>query len=212
MSSSKIHIQNLFPTPLMRIESFLSDADILPLVAQVKTNNKTRNSRSNALSHSSVVRAQENPLFANISKKAAPYLRDFGFLLFGENLEWTIKEMWTNVLSHQGHQTLHSHANSFISGVLYLTDSHDSAKTVFHKNMGGQDFVFSNTHADSKITPFNADRWVAKEASKGDLMLYPSHLLHAVPANQGQERISLALNALPNRLKSWDYEVRFSHD
>jgi uncharacterized protein (TIGR02466 family) len=196
----------------MRVESFLSDAEIKPLVADIKSENTTLNSRSKKLSHSLPIKAKDNPLFDNVSKKAMPYLRDFGYLLFGENLEWTVKEMWTNVLSHQGHQTLHAHANSFISGVLYLTDSHESAKTVFHKNMGGQEFVFSNTHAASQITPYNADRWVAKEANRGDLLLYPSHLLHAVPANQGQERISLAMNALPNRLKSWDYEVKFAHD
>jgi hypothetical protein len=42
------------------------------------------------------------------------------------------------------------------------------------------------------------------------MILFPSYMLHAVPPNQGQERITVAMNALPNRLKSWDYEVRFA--
>lgn len=212
MSECKIHLQNLFPTPFMRVESFLTDKEIKPIVAKLKETNNTANARSDKLSHSHPVKGKDDPRFAQISEKAQPYLRDFGYLLFGENLHWTVKEMWTNVLAPGGHQTLHSHANSFISGVLYLSESHESAKTVFHKSMGGQEFVFSNTHAESNITPYNADRWVASDATKGDLLLYPSHLLHAVPVNEGQQRITLAFNALPHRLKSWDYEVQFNQD
>jgi len=33
----------------------------------------------------------------------------------GEKLRWTVKEMWTNMLETGGSQTLHSHANSFVS-------------------------------------------------------------------------------------------------
>ena len=56
---------------------------------------------------------------------------------------------------------------------------------------------------------YNADRWVASDMQRGDLMLFPSYMLHAVPRNEGEERISIAMNALPERLKSWDYEVSF---
>ena len=115
-----------------------------------------------------------------------------------------------NQLSTGGHQVMHSHANSFISGVIYLTDSDDSAKTVFHNSMGSRQFVFSNNHADSVTTPYNGDRWVASDMQRGDMMLFPSYMLHAVPRNEGAERITLAFNALPERLKSWDYEVHFS--
>lgn len=210
MSKSKIHLQNLFPTPLIRVESFLSESELQPLINRAKKSHGNLNSRSDKLSHSQPISPNEDSQFSSISDKASDYLQDFGYLLFGENLNWTIKEMWMNVLEKGGHQTLHSHANSFISGVLYLTESHTSAKTIFHKSLGGQEFIFSNTHEKSNITPFNADRWTASDAKQGDLLLYPSSLLHAVPVNEGNQRITLAFNALPHRLKSWDYEVNFA--
>ena len=117
-----------------------------------------------------------------------------------------------NVSVTGGAQLLHSHANSLISAVIYLTDVHPSARIIFHKPMGGNQFVFSNTHADSATTPFNAERWVPDQINRGDVIFFPSYMLHAVPPNQGdQPRISIALNALPDRLKSWDYQVNFAN-
>jgi hypothetical protein len=34
--------------------------------------------------------------------------------------------------------------------------------------------------------------------------------MHAVPPNRGERRITLAFNAIPLRLDSWGYVVRFS--
>lgn len=206
---SQIHIQNLFPTPLMRVEKFIDATTIETLVKQIKHSPQLKNAKTDLLTHTEAIHPQSNRHYSTISELTAPHVRDFGFLLFGENLQWTIKEMWMNVLSTGGHQSMHSHANSFISGVIYLTDCHASAKTVFHRSMGGREFVFSNTHADAAVTPYNGDRWAASDVERGDMILFPSSILHAVPENQGNERITIAFNALPERLKSWDYEVRF---
>ena len=42
--------------------------------------------------------------------RATPKLVDFGYMMFGERLNWTVKEMWTNLLEPGGSQTMHSHA------------------------------------------------------------------------------------------------------
>ncbi|TGD70947.1 hypothetical protein E4634_20300 [Mangrovimicrobium sediminis] len=204
-----MHIENLFPTPVMRVPAALDEALIQTLVEHIREQPRHHNTQTNLLTHTEPMSAREVAEIADLPALLQPYLRDFGFLLFGENLDWTIKEMWMNVSSTGGHQLIHSHANSFISAVLYLTDVHPSARTIFHRSMGGADFVFTNKHADSATTPYNADRWVPEELNRGDLLLFPSYMLHAVPPNQGEERITVALNALPHRLKSWDYEVNF---
>lgn len=209
---SEIHIQNLFPIPLMRVEQFVDDEAINSLLHGIKASPKLKNARTDLLSHTEVIRPDSNKHYRALGERAQNYLRDFGFLLFGENLQWYIKEIWMNVLSTGGHQTMHSHANSFISGVVYLTESDASAKTVFHNTMGSRQFVFSNHHAESAVTPYNGDRWVASDVERGDMVLFPSYLLHAVPRNEGPERVTIAFNALPERLKSWDYEVRFNAD
>ena len=207
---SEIQIYNLFPVPVMRVKGFLSDAQIEPVVRQIGEGASVTNARSGQLSHTEVVDPQSDPAYAVLAAQAADCLRNFGFLLFGENLEWAIKDMWANVLATDGHQSLHAHANSFISGVIYLTDIDASAHTVFHNSMGGRQFVFSNHHEGAAVTPYNGEQWMASECERGDMILFPSYLLHAVPRNEGQRRVSIAFNALPQRLKSWDYAIEFA--
>jgi hypothetical protein len=48
------------------------------------------------------------------------------------------------------------------------------------------------------------------ELAPGDLVLFPSYLLHAVPPNQGERRITLSFNAIPGALDSWGYGIKFS--
>ena len=58
-------------------------------------------------------------------------------------------------------------------------------------------------------TPFNGDRWVSPAPAPGDLVLFPSYVLHAVPPNQGERRITLSFNAIPGGLDSWGYAIKF---
>jgi uncharacterized protein (TIGR02466 family) len=138
-----------------------------------------------------------------------PKLAEFGALLFGERLAWSLKEMWVNVLDTGGRQAMHNHANSFASGVVYLTATHPAAQTVFMKSPGGTDFIFKNDHAAMTPGPYNADKWVSPAPEPGDLVLFPSYLMHAVPPNPGERRITLSFNAIPARLDSWGYAIQF---
>jgi len=117
--------------------------------------------------------------------------------------------MWVNVLDAGGRQAMHNHANSFVSGVIYLTPVHREARTVFMKSPGGHDFAFRNDHAGTATTVYSADKWISPQPEPGDLVLFPSYLMHAVPPNPGERRISMALNAIPKRLDSWGYKVSF---
>ena len=71
-------------------------------------------------------------------------------------------------------------------------------------------FIFRNDHARVTPGPFSADKWVSPSPQPGDLVLFPSYLMHAVPPNAGARRVSLAFNAIPMRLDSWGYTVGFS--
>ena len=207
---SKVDVSGLFPVPLMRVSGLLPPSAVADLLAQADADLTETNAKSALLSHSTVLNPMSSKQFRDISETAMPRIVDFGSLLFGENLEWSIKEMWLNRLEHGGHQSVHSHANSFISGVVYLTRSHPSARTVFFKSMGGRDFAFANEHADARMGPFNAPKWAVPETRPGDMVLFPSYLLHEVPKNEGGTRVTLAFNAFPKRLRSWDYELRFA--
>ncbi len=129
--------------------------------------------------------------------------------MFGERIGWALKEMWVNVLDTGGRQAMHNHANSFASGVVYLTPTHPGSQTVFMKSPGGTDFHFRNDHARVTHNEFTADKWISPAPQPGDLVLFPSYLMHAVPPNQGARRVTLAFNAIPARLDSWGYVVKF---
>jgi hypothetical protein len=105
---------------------------------------------------------------------------------------------------------MHNHANSFISGVVYLTTTHPEARTVFMKSPGGTDFAFKNDHAGTNKGPYSADKWISPLPSPGDLVMFPSYLMHAVPPNPGELRITMSFNAIPTRLDSWGYTIAFS--
>ena len=152
----------------------------------------------------------DSPLLVEAATRITPLLSEFGALLFGEQMGWSLKEMWVNVLDTGGHQAMHNHANSFISGVVYLTPTHESARTVFMKSPGGTDYAFKNDHAGMATGPFNAEKWISPMPEPGDLVFFPSYLMHAVPPNAGARRITMAFNAIPQRLDSWGYAIRFS--
>ena len=200
----------LFPTPVMRVEKFLSGELISSFTGQIRQSHMTANSKSDLLAHTPIADPKSDPMFQQIARLVTPKLAEFGQQLFGEPLPWSIKEIWVNVLEPGGRQAIHTHANSFISGVVYLTRSHPSANIVFHKSLGGTDFIFSNHNKNAKVGPYNGSKWMMPALSAGDLVLFPSYLLHEVPLNQGEQRISISFNAIPERLDNFGYAIRFS--
>jgi hypothetical protein len=200
----------LFPTPFMRAPGILKPALVTGLVEHFSRSVELANNSSPNLTHTSLLRPSDSPLLIEAATQITPLLGEFGTLLFGEKLGWSLKEMWVNVLERGGRQAMHNHANSFISGVVYLTHTHPDARTVFMKAPGGTEFAFKNDHADVTTGAFNADKWISMPPEPGDVVLFPSYLMHAVPTNPGERRITLAFNAIPTHLDSWGYRISFS--
>ncbi|MEM1092586.1 MAG: putative 2OG-Fe(II) oxygenase [Pseudomonadota bacterium] len=201
---------SLFPTPLLLVRQPISGKLREDLKAMALDSLKRTNSSNELLSHTKTMDPPSNPLFAEVARLVTPPLVHFGELLFGQQLQWQVKEAWLNVLQRGGSQYMHSHANSFASAVIFLTPHHESSRTVFLRPAGGAAFVFKNEGPDVQMNPYNADRWVMPEVEPGDMVIYPSYLIHGVPPNQGDQRMTLALNATPDHLNSHGYQVRFS--
>lgn len=97
---------------------------------------------------------------------------------------------WTNKTNKLQNHHLHSHGNSFMSGIFYLTDSHNGGETVFvcknpwfqlHKWLS-----WKNKQENINIT---------YTPKKGVLVLFPSHILHRVnPVKDTSIRYSIAFN------------------
>ena len=199
----------IFPTPFMRAPGTLAGPLVARLVEHFSAQATKDNSSSANLSHTAMLQPKDSPLLVEAAALITPKLVEFGVHLFGERLPWWLKEMWVNVLDTGGRQAMHNHANSFISGVVYLTPTHPGSQTVFMKSPGGSEFMFRNDHQGMTPGQFSADKWVSPAPEPGDLVLFPSYLMHAVPPNQGQRRLTLSFNAMPAQLNSWGYVIRF---
>lgn len=210
MQTPAPEVFELFPTPLMRVPALVDAADIAALRAGLVPDAGLANHRSDALQHTRLLTPDDKPLLGELVARIEPHLVALGGLLFGERLQWSIKEMWVNVMRQGGSQAVHNHANCFISGVLYLSDCDAAANTVFVRSLGGRDYVFGNTHSQATVGPFNADKWKGPPPAAGDLLLFPSYLLHEVPVHHGAPRLTLAFNAIPHRLDAWGYALSFS--
>jgi uncharacterized protein (TIGR02466 family) len=193
----------------MRARGTFAPALVEGLVEHFTARATRDNSSSQNLSHTELLKPSDSPLLGDAAALVKPKLVEFGRHLFGERLPWALKEMWVNVLDAGGRQAMHNHANSFISGVIYLTPTHPGSHTVFMKSPGGHDFMFKNDHKGTTPTEFSADKWVSPAPEPGDMVLFPSYLMHAVPPNQGERRITLSFNAIPAQLDSWGYVIRF---
>jgi Putative 2OG-Fe(II) oxygenase len=200
----------LFPTPFMRAPAALGCNLVAGLVEHFSATAFQANNSSANLTHTAMLRPGESPLLVAAAALITPLLAEFGALMFGERLGWSVKEMWVNVSDTGGRQAMHNHANSFISGIVYLTHTHPDARTVFMKSPGGTDFSFKNDHSAVVTGPYNADKWISVAPEPGDIVLFPSYLMHAVPPNPGGRRITMSFNAIPTGLDSWGYKIFFS--
>lgn len=199
----------LFPTPFLRAPGTVGRPLVDELIAHFTARATRDNNSSARLSHTRMLKPGESPLFRKVAALVTPKVVEYGVHLLGERQAWSLKEMWVNIMETGGHQAQHNHANSFISGVVYLTATHESAQTVFMKSPGGTTFVFKNDNERTLPSEFTADKWVSPAPEPGDVLLFPSYVLHAVPHNQGERRITLAFNAIPAQVDSWGYKVTF---
>jgi hypothetical protein len=199
----------LFPIPVMRVRPALEPDVVKGLVEHFESRAEFTNKASTELTHSAILQPGDTPLLVTAATAIVPKLEEFGRLLFGERLGWAIKEMWVNVMHAGGTQNTHNHANSFISGVVYLTSIHDDARTVFLRAQGTPEFAFRNDHDGVESSPYNEPKWVGPSPQPGEMVLFPSYLLHCVPPNPDGRRITLSFNAIPTRLSHWGYTVSF---
>ena len=107
-----------------------------------------------------------------------------------------ITQSWLNMTKSQEEHQPHYHSNSYLSGTLYINClSNDSI------NFSNRLYGFSNNNMKfpvKKETIWNAVV-LEQEIKKGDLIIFPSSVLHHVNSNQTKNhvRTSLAFDTFP---------------
>ena len=209
----KIQVSSLFPTPLMIVRDAISETQCMFLIELFESQIVTKNASSPNTFHTKIIESMTSSEYSSILEIIMEHVENFGQLLFGEKLSWKIKESWLNKILTDGFQPMHNHANSFSSGIIYLTETDRSSPTLFHKHIGSSSYSFENDHDDIQLHTFNATCWKTPSMTPGDLVIFPSYLVHEVPRNSGGVRYSMAFNTIPDRLIAGAYSIRFeSHD
>jgi uncharacterized protein (TIGR02466 family) len=120
-----------------------------------------------------------------------------------------ITQSWINRYQSDQYIHQHNHPNSMISATWYWRlDS--EAEILFHKHglNTGTTWVQKFDRDTNKATGFSVET-TSIRVSEGDLLIWPSYLIHSVPAWQGVgERCSLSLNAQPETWGSDLYRSR----
>ena len=121
-------------------------------------------------------------------------------------------DSWVNICERGGNQPAHNHVNSFISGVYYVskTDTHSSTYFVRKESMGAINSATATVPTMSipfeKQTEFNQEGEM--QVNEGDLVLFPSTVLHGYKTNREDDRVTIAMNLMPNVVCGWDYGWR----
>ena len=172
---------NLFSTPVWHIEG--TPENILDEMIQgaydCKENVKTAN-RTNVLGY-------QSPCFTSdlFHKGAFEYLRS---QLKDTLPKFEIDVWWFNINGKGAYNTVHTHPNCNLALIWYLTDD-DNKLILVDPHWHNRAKLYESLHRDYQFRRMNA--------KKGDIVIFPSDLMHQVEPHQKEEdRISISMNLL----------------
>ena len=181
-------IHGLFPTPIYitKLTKNFSDTEY-KFIEQSKLN--TFKNEGNTISADNYI-LNAKP-FSNLKKQLDEIVKDYfnKIILTSNNIEPYITQSWLNYTEETQYHHIHEHANSLVSGVLYINADKKNDKIKF----------FNNQYQQIKLEVkeynlYNSISWWF-EVETLDVILFPSSLTHAVEVKKGTNtRISLAFN------------------
>jgi uncharacterized protein (TIGR02466 family) len=103
-----------------------------------------------------------------------------------------ITQCWLNSTKTNQHHHLHSHPNSFVSGVYFVQSDDTTGKIFFHKDIKKVLDV-----SPKEYNVFNSESWWLS-STEGTLLLFPSTLSHSVERVESEKtRLSISFNTFP---------------
>ena len=184
----RAELHSVFPTPVYRSKltrKFTKKE--LRFVEKMKTKCRA-NAGNTATSNNYIL---HSPSFAPLKKEIDLFIKDyFNKILFPpKSISPYITQSWINYTEPKGYHHKHTHINSYISGVLYISAESPHDKITFDRGKYEQ-IKFSPTQWNL----FNSDTWFFPIAT-GEIIIFPSYMTHYVEKTQGRNtRISLSFN------------------
>ena len=183
----KSHIDGIFQTPIYKttLTQDLSKKQLSFINKSKKTSNQGGNSDS---CNKNVL---DEDIFKNIKQELNLIIEDYFEKIISPSNDITpyITQSWLNYTETNQTHHKHNHANSYISGVLYI-NCHEKLDTIkFYKE--GYNAI---QPAVKEYNHYNSQNWWFPVNTK-DVIMFPSSLRHGVDPKQGNNtRISLSFN------------------
>lgn len=191
-----MNLEWYFPTPLWWEQTEISPDDMLNLCYRLREQDPTGRKLSNQGGWQSQdfragTHPEMKPLEDKIISQAEQCVRDYGYR---EDLCFVdIENFWFNINYKNNTNAVHTHDNSFISGVFYLKANHNQGNINFYKDYA-QDFIVASQATIGNFTPLSASAMSFKPATQ-KLIMFPGWLPHGVERNEiDEERISISFN------------------
>lgn len=184
-----IKIHNLFPTPV--VQYHLHEITLNEMNEVEEYSKDTRRNSGNKTSKETYVL---NKGLSRIREFIETCVKDYtdNVICPGPEIKFEITQSWLNYSNPGESHHKHRHANSVVSGVFYFEADPDTDAIHFDNEMPGTISI-----PPTNFNIYNSRSW-RLPVQTGDLVLFPSHLIHYVkPVEGDKQRISLAFNVFP---------------
>ena len=181
-------VHELFPEPVYfsRLERVLTKKELRTIN---KYKEKAYKNHGNLTSLDKYVlenKALEN-LKKDLNKEVINYFNEV--VCTSNSIIPYITQSWINYTEVNQFHHLHSHGNSYVSGVFYIAANQEVDTIRFDKRSSSEIIL-----EVLKYNIFNSNGWI-RPVQTGDVLLFPSSLLHQVKPKKGMNtRISLSFN------------------
>lgn len=186
-------IVDLFSTPIYKGKVYIPESDLSDIKSCVEYK---RNPSDNGFVSTDKYIFNK---YGAIKNQVKAHLDDYSYSVIGIRDDVKMRLMNSWVMSHVRGDFApnHYHTNSVISGVLYLQVPENSGDIYFVKDQDEQDILSRTINVPKVPNNYNsANQKIC--VSAGDLILFPSKLIHYVPASESDEmRFCIAFNVMP---------------
>lgn len=184
----------LFPTSVYVDRIVLDDQKLLDSILQIRKTDPKGLERSNVgNSYHSRDDLHKLPEFKSISEGIIKTTQKV-FEQEKIKTKFYIGNLWANINSQGGFNDLHTHGNSYLSGVYYVQTPENSGLLRFSDPRPQAIMIVPEMKADVEKEYWNR---ISFRGERGQIVLFPGYLPHQVLSNESnEERISLSFNII----------------
>lgn len=186
------NITKWFPTSIYRCEDLITTKQNENLYQHTlkiskKISQGGKNWNSNVYNTLTTFDLRNDKLFDCVTTLVEENVNHFAKIL-GSNCEYKCKDSWFNIYRKKDYQEQHIHSDSHFSAIYFLKCDENSSPVIFFNPI--QEMIELKNFQSNELNYANC-KYKAIERS---LIIFRSHVVHMVPQNMSDQRITLSFN------------------